>query len=588
LVDENTKYREWTYRSSICIFNKIIRMRFAFCLPVLFLFPVMLASAQTFDELNNQAFQERDNKNYYRAIELCNQSLGIKTNARSYIIRATCYYYLANYDKAIADFSNALTYHYDYYGSETKEKASIYYFMALSKRSLGRYSEAISDFNSALSYNYSASGDAYWDRGICYYNQAKYTEADEDFRQAISRISDYKNLSDLYVYRGLCQYQLRKYESSNAHFTTAISYNSSNYLAYWNRGINHYWDVKYEEALADYSKAIELLEMTGTASASSDHLAKIYKSKSYVYSALRRYNEALAAIEKSIAYNPNITDSYLTKASIYISLKKTAAARSEYENAITLEADPKKKADIYQTRSTMYRNILDYKNSLADLMKAIELNPAEGMNFWYRSIVYGYKKNYLLAIKDCNTAMELYFHDSSYTASLIWLRAEHKTAAGDVNGAKEDYQLYLKYKPASYNAYYELGRLFRYHLKNNDLANANLGKAADMAWVKKDTILYCYARIVKGETFEPLMTMSTLTERSQNKSYSYKWNLHHMACMNALAGNVTTAFNFLDKSLAAGYDDYKHLVNDRDLVALMKLPQWKVILAKYKVPSVIN
>ena len=58
-----------------------------------------------------------------------------------------------------------------------------------------------------------------------------------------------------------------------------------------------------------------------------------------------------------------------------------------------------------------------------------------------------------------------------------------------------------------------------------------------------------------------------------------------MTCIYALAGNAQKAFEYLDRSLKAGFDDYLHLVNDRDLLSLMKLPQWKTILAKYKVPA---
>jgi len=67
--------------------------------------------------------------------------------------------------------------------------------------------------------------------------------------------------------------------------------------------------------------------------------------------------------------------------------------------------------------------------------------------------------------------------------------------------------------------------------------------------------------------------------------YGYKCALHTLASIHTPSGNTARGLEYLDKSLAAGFDDYLHLVNDRDLVALMKLPQWKIILAKYKVPA---
>src|SRR5258705_6521139 len=143
--------------------------------------------------------------------------------------------------------------------------------------------------------------------------------------------------------------------------------------------------------------------------------------------------------------------------------------------------------------------ILDYKSSIADINKAIEMDPEDGVNFWHRSILYGYEKNYAAALKDCNTSIEMYREDSSSTASLVWLRASQKGFSGDFNGAIEDYRRYLKYYPESYSAYYEIGRLYKLKIKNNDLANVNLIKAARMAMDKGDTSRYCYIKVMRGD-----------------------------------------------------------------------------------------
>src|ERR1044071_8696959 len=117
--------------------------------------------AQDFDDLNDQAYKERDNKNYQRAIDLCTQAINKKINTRSYIIRAYCRYILKDYLAALDDYNSALSNYYDYYGSDNKEKAAIYYYRGRCKQSLQRYSDAISDFNDALSSNYSEAGYAY-------------------------------------------------------------------------------------------------------------------------------------------------------------------------------------------------------------------------------------------------------------------------------------------------------------------------------------------------------------------------------------------------------------------------------------------
>ena len=91
--------------------------------------------------------------------------------------------------------------------------------------------------------------------------------------------------------------------------------------------------------------------------------------------------------------------------------------------------------------------------------------------------------------------------------------------------------------------------------------------------------------MVNGDTKGAIALVLEKVEAYKDDKYEYKWQLHNAACIYALSGNKIKALEYLDKSLAAGYDDYTHLVNDRDLISLTLLPQYKAILAKYKVPQ---
>ncbi len=554
----------------------------------IYLFLVIILSshpplrAQDFDDLNNQAYKERDNKNYQKAIDLCTQALNKKINTRSYIIRADCRYELKDYRAAIDDFESALTYYNEYY-SDNKEKAGIYYMLGRSKHELGRYSAAISDYGSALTYNYDEPGYVYWNRGACYYESGKYKEADDDYAKAIEKITSRADLSTLYSNRGDCKAQLDEFENAYTFYAKAISYNPQNYNPYWQRGHYKSQEYKYDEALADFDKAIEIFLADPVPSLNND-LAILYRNKALMHKYKMQYTDALAAINKSVATDPNMAKTYRIRGQIYQAMKKYDKARADYENAITLQTDNKIKADIYLDLSMMAWNLLDYKTCLEDLNKGIAADPSNGMLFWHRALVYGYKKNYPAAIKESKAALDFYKNDSSSTASLVWQRALYKDYSGDYKGSIEDFQTYLKLYPKSYGGYYELGRIYKWRLKNNDLASANLDKATELAEKANDTSKLCYINIVRGNKEEAYKKMMEHIEANKNDDYQYKWELHNMTCIYALAGNAPKAFEYLDKSMKAGFDDYLHLVNDRDLVSLMKLPQWKTILAKYKVP----
>jgi len=538
--------------------------------------------AQDFDELNNQAFKEKENKNYSKALELSTQSLNKKQNARAYIIRAVCRYYLMDYEAAIEDCTSALTFYSEYY-TDDKEKSGIYFWRGLTYQELEKYEPAVSDFASALNYNYSEPAYAYWNRGLCYYNLKKYKESNDEYAKAIDKISDSKELSTLNKYRGDCYGKQGDYTKAYSFYERAISYNVDNYLAYWQKGFYKDQEDKYDESMTNYNKAINII-LTTDPSLGHD-LAILYRNKALIYKARVNYDSALIAINKSLQADPNYTNAYKSRAEIYAAQKKYDKARADYTNLISLEKDKEKISDLYLERSMIAMDILDYKSTLDDLNKAIEFAPGDGMNYWHRAILYGNKKNYQLGIKDCNTALSKYPDDSSSTSGLTKLRASLKDKAGDYSGAVDDYRASLKLYPNSTGTYYNLGRLFKTKMKNDDLGDANLEKAAELAQKYKDTTMYCYIKVFKGEKDEAIKTMLQQTEIAKTDKASYPSELHNMTCIYALAGNNIKALEYLDRSLAAGYNSYSHLVNDRDLESIMKLPQWKTILAKYKVPQ---
>ncbi|GAC1449684.1 MAG: hypothetical protein NVSMB7_11740 [Chitinophagaceae bacterium] len=538
--------------------------------------------AQGFEDLNNQAYQEMKDKNYNKAIELSTQSISKKTNARAYIIRGNCWYYLNDYETAIDDYTSGLIHYSEYYTSD-KDKSTIYYFRGICRQNLGRYKESIDDFNSSLAYNYDNPGYVYWNRAYASYKLGKYQESDDDYAKAIDRVYDTKERSKLYKGRGDCHAKLGNYENGYTYYARAISYDADNYDAYWQRGYYEYITGKRDEALADYITAGNIIVALNSAALNSD-LVALYRNQALIYTTLAKYDDALLTINKALQIDPNYSQAYHTRADIYDSLKKYEKAKSDYSNAISLQNDNKLKADLYLQRSKMEMKILEYKNALDDLNKATELNPADGENYWNRAIVYGYKKNYMAAISECNNAMNQYKNDSLSTASLIFLRASYKENTGNYQGAAQDYQEYLKYYPNSYGVYYNLGRLYKTKVKNNDLADANLSKAAKLAQKNYDTSEYCYIKVIMGDKEEAVQKMLECLVLNKDNHYRYQWNLHNMTCMYALSGNAIMAFEYLDKSLAAGFDDYSHLLTDRDLESIMSLPQWGKILAKYKVP----
>ena len=552
------------------------------CLSIcLIVFPVV-SKAQDFDEMNDQADNEYKAENYQKAIELVTKAINLKVNARSYFIRADCRFSTKDYEAALSDYNTAISDYSNYYTTD-KYKGRMYYWRGRTKQKLSKYDDAITDFNSSFTYNYEEPGYAYWNRGNCYYELGEYQKADDDYAKGIDRVSDSKDLAKLYKYRGDCMSHLINYTEADKMYTRSISYNADYYSAYWSRAYYRNLDGKSNDAIDDYKKAISIIQASGTNS-NSDDLAAIYRNLSLLYSDLKRDDDAMEAINKALLADPNYIKGFQTRADIYQHMKNYEKAKADYTNAISLSTDDKVIADIYFERSYQLDwKILDYRSALDDLNKSIALDGKDGMKFWHRAITYDYKKDYPKAMADINKAIELYGDKTS--SGIYTLRASIKEKMNDIKGAISDYQAALKLDNSSASIYYNLGRLFKTKMNNNDLAQTNLTKAIDLAKDDGASATGAYAKVVNGQSKEGIEMVLAKVDKSATDSYEYKWQLHNAACIYALSGNKIKALEYLDKSLEAGFDDYNHLVNDRDLVSLTLLPQYKAILVKYKVPT---
>lgn len=452
-----------------------------------------------------------------------------------------------------------------------------YYELAKTEFTNKNYRKCIEYCNQSIAVK--STGGAYWERAAAKYNLKEYSGAITDYTTAIPYYSKNSSLASLHYFRGLCYYESGKNAEAITDFNSSAEYGYSNMKSlYWYRGVAYFNTAAYEKSITEYNKAISLYT-------DDANLLILHRNISESYIKMDQFDEALTRINKAMLNAPNKSYLYKVRSGVYIKQKKYDLAKADYDNAMILETEDKDISNLYFDRSMKLGWVtLDYKSALDDLNKSIALDPNDGMKFWHRSITFGYKKDNIKSLADCNKAIQLY--NEKVPAGLYELRASLKEKAGDFKGAIGDYQLALKTDDKNATMYYNIGRLFKIKLKNNVLAGPNLAKAIELD--KSDgtpSSTYAYAKVIAGETQEAIAFILENIEKNKDDSYQYKWQLHNAACIYSLAGNKVKALEYLDKSLAAGYDDYDHLVNDRDLVSLTALPQYKVILTKYKVPQ---
>lgn len=534
------------------------------------------SAGQTYDYYNNLAKQEFDNKNYQKAIEHCSQSINIQPNGWAYWERAAAKANLKNYRGSAEDYTLALNY---YSGSD---KASLYYRRGYNYVDLGEYQKAIEDFNQALNYNHSTPGDVYWERAIAHEKLGLYQKANDDYTSAINRITDKKDLATLYSKRGYTRVYLGKYDDAILDLNQAIQYDPNLGSAYWNRSL--YWEKKfdYQKAIDDATKAIDIYKGRDYDGVKRD-LASLYRNRGYYKYLQGKYQLALTDEETAQTYNPSHSSIYWDKGLIFDALGQHEKGIENYTNAISLETDKFDQAILYRNRSLCHRHLLQYGKALQDVNKTIVLDPENKEAYRNRAVLFEYKKQYADAIKDLDKAIDLYA-GNKYTLADIYIdRGWLKSKLNDQQ-AIEDFKKAMDLDGENDNVQYEMGRFFKTRLRNNSLAEIHLDKAASLAMRYNDDT-YALAKSIQGKKEVAVAFMQEQLEKEATDTYRNKWNLHMMACIYALSGDSKKAIEFAEKSFAAGYDDFDHLVNDRDFESLVALPQYKAILAKYKVPA---
>ncbi|MBE9072426.1 tetratricopeptide repeat protein [Microcystis sp. LEGE 08355] len=198
-----------------------------------------------------------------------------------------------------------------------------------------------------------------------------------------------------YYNRGVLYYNQQKYDLALSDWNKAIELNPNFAGAYYNRGLLYYNQQKYDLALSDWNKAIEL----------NPNFALAYNNRGVLYRLQEKYELALADWNKAIELNRNFAMAYYNRGLLYKDLQKYDLALSDYSKAIELN---RSYAIAYNNRGVLYFNQQKYELALADWNKAIKINPNDADAYNNRGVLYALTREFPKALADAEKASELY------------------------------------------------------------------------------------------------------------------------------------------------------------------------------------
>ena len=195
--------------------------------------------------------------------------------------------------------------------------AEAYYLRGLSQERAGNEDRAIADYSAAIDHN-PAYGQAFNNRAVLYAQRGELENAIDDFSSLLTNSPDfvlgYKN-------RGLAYHDLGKLDLAQADFDHVVQV-EPDASAYFLRGNLNLERKRYEDALGDFDRAIEL-ENTNS---------RCWLNRAMALARIGRLTEARDSLQKASEIDTEVISSEILFA------YRTLFASESFSSSISLEA----------------------------------------------------------------------------------------------------------------------------------------------------------------------------------------------------------------------------------------------------------
>ncbi|MEW5961636.1 MAG: tetratricopeptide repeat protein, partial [Chloroflexota bacterium] len=208
--------------------------------------------------------------------------------------------------------------------------------------------------------------------------------------------TDELTLQDARAYnkRGLAHVSTRNYEQAIIDYTKAIQLDPNYAEAYNNRSTAHLVMENYGQAVVDCSRAIDL---------APDFVAA-YVNRGIAYTGLRQYKLGLADYAQALKLDADNLYAFYNRGNTYLWMSQYKEAITNYSQAVAVNPEF---VAAYANRGVAHTEINQYDLALADFSQAIDLNPDYVYAYYNRANVYRELRRYEEAIEDYSKVVDL-------------------------------------------------------------------------------------------------------------------------------------------------------------------------------------
>lgn len=243
-------------------------------------------------------------------------------------------------------------------------------------------------------------------------------------------------LAQPYYYRGVAKFNLEDFSGAEADASMAIDRNPFITDAYILRGMARQNLGHAPEAITDYDKALSM---------QPDNWDLNFK-RALAQESIEDYDGASTSFTDIIQRHPSFDAAYIGRARLNLTLKDTIAALDDINKAIEINPNA---INAYIIRADIAINQQhNYQQALADMDKAIKLQPRHSGLFINRAFLRYKLDDYFGAMGDYDYALQL----DPLNSTALFNRSVLRTEVRDYNNALADLDQIIAMNPTNYKA----------------------------------------------------------------------------------------------------------------------------------------
>lgn len=164
----------------------------------------------------------------------------------------------------------------------------------------------------------------------------------------------------------------KNYDQSLSYLNAAINENTQYYKGYYNRGLLYAQTNRMQDALADFTKAIDL-----------KHYPKAYVARANVYYTLHDYPKAMADAQSVLRTEPQNIKALYMMATCYDDMNELNRALDYYNKVLYFAHD---NPLFYLRRAILYGKLQNLRACLNDLNTATSLDPNFAEAYYWKGV----------------------------------------------------------------------------------------------------------------------------------------------------------------------------------------------------------